>query len=117
MDIGGAAWWRLEEHSISINTPRNHNEIPGGGVKFWYGGLDALLYNYGIAASEGGDGADRDPNGREDYADNAQGERDLEENFARLTLDGDLARVAVLDDLLDLLEEIVAGDFVLFGFR
>ena len=91
--------------------------IPGGRVKVSYGGLDALLYNYGIAACKRGDGSDRDPYGSEDHADNAQRKRNLEENFARFALDGDLARVAVLDDLLDLLEKVVAGDFVLFGFR
>ncbi len=76
----------------------------------------SFLDDDGVSSGESCDGSDGHENRRERHADEPQSERDRKKLFSRFALDRDLADVAFVDDLLDLLEEIVAGDLVLFGF-
>ena len=67
-----------------------------------------------ISPGECGDGSDRDPNGGEHHADDAECEGNLQECFSRVALDRDLACISFTNDLLHFVEQVVAGNLVLF---
>ena len=76
---------------------------------------NSFLDDDGVSPRERSDCPDGDPYRGKHDADDAEAEWNLEQGFSGVALDGDPACVSFADDFLDFLEEVIAGDFMLFG--
>ena len=76
----------------------------------------SALDDDGALGDQGGYGAGRGQNGRQEKPNRAHRERKFDERIARLVLDYDAAGIPLFDDLLETLDHILARDLKLFGF-
>ena len=65
----------------------------------------------GALPYQSGDGANGGQNRKEDGTNHADGQRELHHGFLIFILDGDMANVALSDEIFDGLDQIFSGDF------